>query len=119
MWSTLALFILARPCVLEKCGSFAQRSILVNRKRSHAAAVVIRSEQPLPGLVDSNMTRSGSARRKSIEQLQGVGGGVDCEGADAAGGLTVIHRDLIRRIEKAMVRMNRQERWIFRLRHQA
>src|SRR4030081_2206495 len=106
MRSALALFIDTRPCVLEKCGSFAQGSILVNRKRSHAAALVIRSEQPLAGLVDSNMTRPGSARRKSIEQLQGVRRVVDCEGADAAGGLTVIHRDLIRRIEKALVRMN-------------
>src|ERR1700720_3551948 len=118
MRSALAFLVYARSGVLEKCGRFAQRSVLMNRKRGHAAAAVIRSEQQLPGLVDGDMTWSRTARRNSIEQLQSMGGGVDREGAHATGCLTFIHRDFIRGIQEALVRMNRQERRILRFRHQ-
>src|SRR5271170_2472912 len=73
----LALFVGAGAGMLNETGGGAERAVVVNRKRSDAAAIVIRYEGKGAILIQGNVARAGAARGDLIQELERAGFRVD------------------------------------------
>ena len=117
--SFLALGIGAMAGVLHEGRGLAQFAIGEHGKDRDAAAGVVRHQHVLSGFVDGDVAGIGAARGDLIQKCQLAGGVVDGERAHAAAVRAFVVADFVDRVEKASIRVQRDERGIGRFRGQA
>src|SRR5580704_18699561 len=73
----LALFIRAGAGMLDKAAGGAETSVIVNRERRDASAIVIRDQNEEAVFVERNMARSRAAGGHLIDELERAGFRID------------------------------------------
>src|SRR5579862_79811 len=118
MWTLLPLRICSVALVLNKCRGRPQTSVLANRKRRNASTGVIRNQHILSRFVHGYVARIAAAGSDLIQECELATRTIDGECADGSGFLCLIVGNLIHRIKKLPVGMDRHKRWIYSLRRQ-
>ena len=86
-----------------------KRSIIVQRKQGNVAARVVRNEHELPASIDTQVAWRTTFRQLLIASSEIARIARNIERADSAALFPLVSPDLIRCIENATVRMNREE----------
>ena len=89
-----------------------KRSILLQGKQRNVAARVVRDEHELAAAIHTHVAGRTTFRRLLIAPSEIARLARNIEGAHSTALSSLVRPDLIRGIENAAVRMNREERWI-------
>src|SRR5438067_2478740 len=109
MRSLLALWVGASTRVLNDRARLSQFAIVLNWKRRHAAAPVVRNQNTLPAFIHRQVARPGPTGRLLVEQNQLPALFINAEGTYGARFLFLELAHFTNRIQKAPVRMHCQE----------
>src|SRR5208282_5570953 len=102
----------ARSGMLHETLYEAQTSVVLDRKRGDAAAIVVRHQNKSSALVQRNETWAGSMRRYLVELFQRAALAIDRKRTHGAAFHSVEVANLVHRVQIFSVRMHRDERWI-------
>ena len=99
--------------VLHKCGRVAQAAIFADGKNGDAAAVVVRHQRILSGVVNGDVAGSGAAGRDLIQEGELAGGlavlgAINRKCAEASAIRALIVGNFIDGIEESAVGMDRE-----------